>query len=158
RADTAARPEEKLPWGSDPPIGPALARAAAISALGKRLFVDPALSASHSMSCATCHSPANHFAPANALSVQKGGPHLDRTGTRATPSLKYADQTPFFTEHYYESDEEGNESIDEGPTGGRTWDGRVNRPREQAAIPLLDANEMANRDEAVIAVQISRRP
>ena len=149
---------DALPWGSDPPIGPALARAAAISTLGRQMFSDPTLSASGSMSCATCHDPANHFGPANALSVQPGGPKRDRFGTRATPSLTYAANTPFFTEHYYESEDEGNESVDQGPTGGRTWDGRVNRARDQAAIPLLDQNEMANESEAALVARVARGP
>ncbi len=46
---------------------------------------------------------------------------------------------PQFTEHYFESDDEGDESIDNGPTGGLTWDGRVDRGRDQARIPLLVA-------------------
>ncbi len=146
-----------LPWGSDPPVGPALARAAAISALGRQLFFDPGLSKSGSMSCATCHDPKNHFAPANALSVQLGGPKRDRPGTRATPSLTYTAATPFFTEHYYESEDEGDESIDQGPAGGRTWDGRVNRARDQAGIPLLAANEMANESEAAVVKRVSVR-
>jgi cytochrome c peroxidase len=87
-----------------------------------------------------------------------GGTRLDRPGTRATPSLTYTTTTPFFTEHYYESDDDGNESLDEGPTGGRTWDGRVNRPREQAAIPLLAENEMGNASEAAVVAHLSKAP
>jgi cytochrome c peroxidase len=148
----------KLPWGDDPPAGPAMARAAAISALGRSLFLDPALSGSGAMSCATCHSPANHFAPTNDLSVQLGGARLNLPGTRATPSLAYTATTPFFTEHYYDSDDDGNESVDEGPTGGRTWDGRVNRPSEQAAVPLLASNEMNNASEAEVVAHVAAAP
>jgi cytochrome c peroxidase len=147
-----------LPWPADPPIGPALERAAAIVTLGRELFHDPTLSASGEMSCATCHDPANHFAPPNALAVQKGGAALDRPGTRATPSLTYAAGTPFFTEHYYESEDEGDEGLDQGPTGGRTWDGRVSRARDQAAIPLLAPNEMANASEADVVDRAARAP
>ena len=150
--------ETQVPWSTDPPVGPALARAAAIVKLGRELFRDPALSASGKMSCATCHDPANHFAPSNALAVQKGGPELDQAGARATPSLAYGDSIPFFTEHYYESEDEGNESLDQGPTGGRTWDGRVNRARDQAAVPLLAANEMANSSEAAVVARVARAP
>jgi cytochrome c peroxidase len=156
-AATAASPA-KLPWADDPPAAPAMARAAAITALGQRLFFEPSLSASRTMSCATCHSPGNHFAPTNNLSVQMGGAKLNSPGTRATPSLTYTATTPFFTEHYYDSDDEGNESLDEGPTGGRTWDGRANRPSEQAAIPLLDPNEMANPSEAAVVKSIAATP
>ncbi len=122
------------------------------------MFVDSTLSASGQMSCATCHDPANHFAPSNDLAVQRGGAKLDQLGTRATPSLTYTASTPFFTEHYYESEDEGDESLDEGATGGRTWDGRVNRARDQAAIPLLASNEMANESEAAVVRRIALAP
>ena len=154
-ASAAAETGSKLPWGADPPVGPAMARAAAIAALGRSLFFDPTLSGSGAQSCATCHSPANHFAPTNDLPVQMGGARLNLPGTRATPSLAYTATTPFFTEHYYDSDDDGNESVDEGPTGGRTWDGRVNRPSEQAAVPLLASNEMSNASEAAVVARVS---
>src|SRR5262249_40577830 len=70
----------------------------------------------------------------------------------------YTATTPFFTEHYYESEDEGDESLDQGPTGGRTWDGRVNRPRDQAAIPLLAKNEMANESEADVVRRVALSP
>jgi len=147
-----------LPWGADPPAAPAYARAAAITALGRQIFFDRGLSASGAMSCATCHDPANHFGPPNALSVQMGGPKLDKPGTRATPSLTYGATTPFFNEHYYESEDEGDESADQGPAGGRTWDGRVNRARDQATIPLLSPDEMANESEAAVVARAARAP
>ncbi len=67
---------------------------------------------------------------ANALSVQLGGIKLAQTGTRAAPSLTYAAATPFFSEHFYESDDDGNEALDQGPTGGpyMGW-ARESRPR-----------------------------
>jgi cytochrome c peroxidase len=139
-------------------VAPARARAAAIATLGRQMFVDARLSGSGHMSCATCHDPANHFAPSNDLSVQKGGARLNQPGTRASPALTYSATTPFFTEHYYESEDEGDESVDQGPAGGRTWDGRVNRARDQAAIPLLAANEMANANEAAVVARVARAP
>ena len=159
-AAAADQPNEPsaLPWAADPPAGPARARAAALANLGRQMFVDRRLSGSGRMSCATCHDPANHFGPPNALPVQKGGARLDRAGTRASPALTYRAATPFFTEHYYESEDEGDESLDQGPTGGRTWDGRVNRARDQAAIPLLAPNEMANDGEAAVVGRVSRAP
>ena len=63
---------------------------------------------------------------------------------------------PQFTEHYYESDDEGDASVDNGPTGGLTWDGRADRGRDQARIPLLSPFEMANADEAAVAAKIRR--
>jgi cytochrome c peroxidase len=123
----------------------AFARAAALSALGRRMFFDPALSASGRLACASCHDPAHGFSPANDLPVQRGGPDLRQSGVRAVPSLMYLQATPQFTEHFFDSDEEGDGSVDNGPTGGLTWDGRVDRGRDQARIPLLSPYEMANR-------------
>lgn len=126
----------------------AYARAAALEALGRKLFFDPALSASGQMACATCHDPAHGFSPANDRPVQLGGKDMRQPGLRAVPSLTYLQAVPQFTEHYYDSDDEGDASVDNGPTGGLTWDGRVDRGREQAAVPLTSPFEMANESVA----------
>ncbi|HVZ51357.1 MAG TPA: cytochrome-c peroxidase, partial [Pseudolabrys sp.] len=114
----------------------AYARAAALEALGRKLFFDPALSASGQMACATCHDPAHGFSPANDRAVQLGGKDMRQAGLRAVPSLTYLQAAPPFAEHYYDSDDEGDASVDNGPTGGLTWDGRMDRGRDQAAFPL----------------------
>lgn len=44
-----------------------------MTALGKALFFDPALSASGKQACASCHSPTHAYGPPNDLSVQLGG-------------------------------------------------------------------------------------
>lgn len=132
----------------------AYARADELSSLGRALFSDPSLSASGRMSCATCHDPHYAFGPANALPVQLGGPDMRQPGLRAVPSLKYLQAVPQFTEHYFESDDEGDDSVDNGPTGGLTWDGRVDRGRDQAAIPLMSSFEMANRDPAAVVARV----
>lgn len=119
-------------------------RAEMLSALGKELFSDPRLSGSEKLSCASCHDPAHAFAPANALPVQLGGRELADPGLRAVPSLKYLQAVPQFTEHYFESEDEADESIDNGPTGGLTWDGRADSGHAQARIPLLSPFEMGN--------------
>ncbi|MGZ9722367.1 cytochrome-c peroxidase [Rhizobium miluonense] len=69
----------------------------AVAQLGKKLFFDPSLSGNGQMSCASCHDPANHYAPANGLAVQLGGLHLDQPGIRAVPSLAYKTSTPSFS-------------------------------------------------------------
>jgi cytochrome c peroxidase len=145
-----------LPWGPTPFPAAAYARAEAIAALGRTLFFDPALSASGRLACATCHDPAHGFSAPNARTVQLGGPNLDRPGIRAIPSLMYGQDTPSFTEHYFESEDEGDESVDQGPTGGRDWDGRVDRARDQAALPLLDKNEMANTGPDTVVATVAR--
>jgi len=134
----------------------AYARAAALQALGRQLFFDPSLSASGQMACSTCHDPKRTFGPPNGRDVQLGGKDMKQPGLRAVPSLTYIQVVPQFTAHYYESDDEGDASVDNGPTGGLTWDGRADRGREQARIPLLSPYEMANDDEAGVAAKIRR--
>jgi cytochrome c peroxidase len=133
-------------------------RAAALTVLGREMFSEPSLSASGKMSCASCHSPRDGFGPSNALSVQLGGRDLRQAGVRAVPSLKYLQAMPPFTEHFFDNDDEGDESIDNGPTGGLTWDGRIDRGRDQARIPLLSPYEMANPSPAVFVANLQRTP
>ena len=134
----------------------AYARAAELAALGQRLFNDPLLSASGRMACAACHDPAHGFGPANALSAQVGGKDMRQPGLRAVPSLTYLQAVPPFTAHYYDSPDEGDPSVDNGPTGGLTWDGRVDRRRDQARVPLLSPFEMANADAAALAARVAK--
>ena len=75
-------------------------------------------------------------------------------GLRAVPTLRYMQATPQFTEHYYDSDDEGDASVDNGPTGGLTWDGRVDRGRDQARLPLLSPIEMANDSPAAVVASV----
>lgn len=127
--------------------------ARALAALGRSLFADPALSASGKIACATCHDPRHDFGPANAQAVQPGGADGRSFGIRAVPSLKYTQNTPPFTEHFV--DDDGDDSVDQGPAGGRTWDGRAQSAHDQARLPLFSAFEMANRDadEVIAKVQ-----
>lgn len=130
--------------------------AAALTVLGRALFFDRALSASGRMACATCHDPARAWGPPNALAVQLGG-HDGRTpGLRAVPSLTYRHDTPPFTEHYQETD--GNDAEDQGPAGGRGWDGRADSAHQQAALPLLSPFEMANADRAAAVARLRNSP
>jgi cytochrome c peroxidase len=68
----------------------------------------------------------------------------------------YLQVVPPFTEHFFDSDDEGDESVDNGPTGGLTWDGRVDRGRDQARIPLLSPFEMANAGQAELIGKLQR--
>jgi cytochrome c peroxidase len=134
----------------------AYARAAALEALGRRLFFDPALSASGQIACATCHDPTHGFSPANDRAVQLGGKDMRQPGLRAVPSLTYLQAVPPFDEHFHDSSDEGDDSIDNGPSGGLTWDGRMDRGRDQAAFPLLSPFEMANETAAAVAARARR--
>ncbi len=120
-------------------------RSRELAALGRTLFFDPGLSASKKLSCASCHDPNFAYGPPNDLPAQFGGADLRRQGHRAVPSLRYLQTVPQFAEHFYDSETTGEDSADNGPTGGLTWDGRVDRLRDQARIPLLSPDEMANR-------------
>jgi cytochrome c peroxidase len=139
-------------------IPPAPANASAVAALGKRLFFDATLSASGKMSCATCHSPQAAYGPPNARAVQLGGPQLDRAGTRAVPSLRYTlNRTPIW--FHEQATEIGERLIEnEAPAGGLTWDGRFDHLRDQAAFPLLNPAEMANRNPAAIVAKLRTAP
>ena len=125
-----------------PHDGRPLPSARVLTDLGRRIFFDASLSASGRMSCASCHDPAHAYGPPNALSVQLGGPALDRPGPRATPSLRYLETLAPFSEHHHDND--GDDSIDAGPTGGHMWDGRAGSAHAQAGMPLLSPDEMAN--------------
>ncbi|MBK4737266.1 cytochrome-c peroxidase [Noviherbaspirillum pedocola] len=115
---------------------------AQLAAIGKLMFFDASLSASGKLACSSCHDPRHAYGPPNQLSVQLGGKDLRGAGQRAAPSLRYLQQLPPFTEHFHEND--GDDSKDQGPTGGHDWDGRADSAHAQAAGPLLSENEMGN--------------
>jgi cytochrome c peroxidase len=136
----------------------AKARAVALANLGQRMFFDPSLSASGKLACASCHNPAHGFGPANALDVQIGGPGMDQPGLRAAPSLTYLQADPQFSEHFFDNEDEGDESVDNGPTGGLMWDGRADRAEGQVRLPLTSPFEMANADAAAVAAKLKAAP
>jgi cytochrome c peroxidase len=127
-----------------------------LAELGRRLFFDPAFSASGRLSCASCHDPARAYGPPGESAVMPGGKDMRQSGLRAVPSLRYLQATPAFTEHFRDSDDEGDASVDNGPTGGLTWDGRVDRGRDQARLPLLSPLEMANDSPAAVVKAVRR--
>lgn len=130
--------------------------AALLTEIGRRIFFDSSLSASGKASCASCHDPQHAWGPPNALSVQLGGADGRQEGPRATPSLRYLQTLTAFTEHHHDND--GDDSIDAGPTGGHMWDGRAGSAHEQAGMPLLSPAEMANVSEGDVAAKLSRAP
>jgi cytochrome c peroxidase len=127
-----------------------------LTAMGRAMFSEPSLSASGRSSCASCHSPDNAFSPSNRLAVQLGGGDMATQGTRAAPSLRYIQNVPPFTEHYH--DDDGDDSVDAGPTGGHDWDGRVQSAHEQALGPLLSPREMGNQDAAAVLARLRGGP
>ena len=124
--------------------------------IGRSLFFDPALSVSGKTSCASCHDPRYAYGPKGFAAVELAGPNLKTAGLRAVPSLRYLQSVPRFSEHYF--DESAPEGSDQGPTGGRTWDGRASSAHEQAMLPLLSPFEMANRSPPQIVSKVERAP
>lgn len=156
-ADPAPAPKAAAPAYVGATYAPTLKQqpsVAAMTALGRTMFSDPSLSASGKMSCATCHSPEHAFGPPNSLAVQLGGKEMKTLGTRAVPSLRYIQNVPAFTEHFF--DDDGDDSIDAGPTGGHNWDGRAPSTHDQARIPLLSAHEMGNAGPAEVVAKLKQ--
>jgi len=152
---TSAAPATRLP-GYGPRVFGAWPTVSEMTDLGRRAFFDLGLSSSGQIACATCHDPAYAFGPPNSRDTQFGGRAMDRPGTRAVPTLRYLSATIPFTQHYI--DDEDGHGEDGGPTGGLTWDGRVDTPHEQALIPLFAPHEFANGSPAELAARVQRAP
>jgi cytochrome c peroxidase len=125
--------------------------AAALVDLGRAIFFDASLSEPRGTSCASCHDPERAFS----------GNHGSRTGLplgsrpghfarRSSPSLLYLAYVPRFR-FFQEGDEPGA-----APFGGLFWDGRVDTIRELVRQPLLNPDEMNNRDARAVAARIAR--
>ncbi len=138
----------------------------AMAQLGRKIFYDASLSGSGTLSCASCHSPANAYTPANTLAMQLGGSDMHHAGVRTVPSLTYLYRQQSFS---IGPDNPVNESINLQqlaalsahqqraqksaqktalaatsvvPQGGMFWDGRVNTLQQQAEGPLFNPLEM----------------
>jgi cytochrome c peroxidase len=181
----AASPESATTPASN--SSPPRVELSALAQLGRKMFFDPALSGSGQLSCASCHNPANAYAPANGLAVQLGGADMKMKGARAVPSLTYLEHTPTFTigpnMSLPDSDQLQQGAVAPAadvkvaavakadtnnaaraaaeanvPQGGLDWDGRANTIQDQALGPLLDPNEMNNRDADAVLDHIKRAP
>ncbi len=134
------------------------ARVELLRQAGGAIFADPSLSASGKLACASCHVPGNAFGPVSGRAVEPGGPDLSLFGHRAVPSLTYTQTVPAFNEHMFDTDPYGDDSVDGGPSGGLTWDGRVDRTADQARIPLYSPVEMAASGPASVAKALRAAP
>jgi cytochrome c peroxidase len=129
------------------PVKPPLSAAAQI---GQQMFFDKSLSGSGQLACASCHDPAHAHAAPNGFAVQLGGKHMTTLGRRAVPSLNYTEATPPFADLLDNPD-----GISQpGPGGGLTQDGRAATLAEQAKIPLLSRDEMANGSARDVVVKL----
>ena len=129
------------------PVASQLSLAAQV---GEKIFSDRTLSGSGKMSCATCHDETLAYGPPNSLSVQTGGIDLKAAGMRAVPSLNYKEYTPPYSDLL---DNPDGISVP-GPGGGYTWDGRAATLADQAKIPLLASNEMANASASDVVTKL----
>ncbi len=118
--------------------------------VGEKIFADKSLSASGQLACATCHDPAHAYSSPNNLAVQLGGPTMTAPGTRAVPSLRYKE----YTTPYADVAPNPDGVSTPGPGGGFTWDGRADTLADQAQIPLLAPNEMANASPADVVTKL----
>ena len=113
--------------------------------LGRLIFSDASLSASSLQSCASCHDAARGHSAPNALAVQPGGTHLELSGLRSSPSIRYLlSNGPLRFD------------VDGAPSGGFFWDGRAASLEEQAAGPFTNPLEMANPDRNSVVARLSR--
>lgn len=146
---------ERLP-GYGPRVFDGKPTSEQMTQLGRLIFFDTGLSSSGRLSCASCHDPAHAYGPPNALAGQLGGRHMNLTGTRAAPTLRYLVTTIPFTDHFI--DDEDGHGEDGGPTGALTWDGSVDTPHEQALIPLFARHEFGNASPGQLAARVRHAP
>lgn len=105
------------------------AKEAALAAIGKRLFDDPALSGSGQIACSSCHNP--ELGLGDGLRTSFGDRR--QRGRRNAPTLyAVAWMTPLF------------------------WDGRSPTLEDQALHPIMDGKEMAG-DTRIVAARVRRR-
>ena len=96
--------------------------------LGEKLFFDGRLSADGTVACSTCHDPARAFTDGRPTSMGING----RVGQRNAPTILNAlyNKTQF-------------------------WDGRVKTLEEQAALPIVNPNEMGQPSMEVAVAKIA---
>ncbi|MGH7616239.1 MAG: cytochrome-c peroxidase [Gemmatimonadaceae bacterium] len=153
-------------------VRPPVAPLSAMALLGRAIFYDSSLSASGRRSCASCHLADRAYGPGDrSTMVENGGV------VRAVPSLRYAYRAPAFGVGPELSDVD--EPVRVAPPdssvhgvkiagaprtgamvahGGLFWDGRVNTLQDQAMGPLLNPNEMGNRDIPSVSEKLRRSP
>lgn len=109
--------------------------------LGKDIFFDHTLSHPEGYACATCHLPQAGFTGPSSLVNRRAGPVPGvipgRFGRRKPQAIPYATFSP---EGPFLNGAEGGTFL-----GGQFWDGRTPNLAEQARMPFVDQNEMANR-------------
>lgn len=131
-----------------PPSGE---RSAVLVALGRKMFFDPGLSEPPGTSCASCHEPARAFSGTNGS--KNGLAQGSRPGhfaARNTPSVLYLKFVKRFHYHW-EEDMPLPDAF-----GGFFWDGRADSISSLVRQPLLNPDEMNNRDLTQLAHKLEQ--
>jgi cytochrome c peroxidase len=119
-------------------------------ALGRKLFFDPGLSEPPGTSCASCHEPALAYSGTNgSTNGLAAGSRPGHFASRATPSILYLKYVRRFHYHW-EEDMPLPDAF-----GGFFWDGRVDSISALVRQPLLNPDEMNNRDLGQIARKLA---
>jgi cytochrome c peroxidase len=100
-------------------------------ALGESLYFDKRLSADGTVSCSTCHDPANAFTDHNVVAIGVSG----KSGTRNAPTILNA----MFSDRLF-------------------WDGRAGSLEEQAKQPLTNPFEMGMGSYDAVVARIAGIP
>lgn len=117
--------------------------------LGRRMFFDENLSEPHGTSCAACHDPAEAYSGAHRSEIGTAqGSRKGRYARRNTPSVMYL---RFVRRPHLVWDDDGDRPE---LFGGFFWDGRADTIASLVREPLLNPNEMNNRDLRQIADKV----
>lgn len=119
--------------------------------VGRMLFFDTNLSATRTMSCATCHDPSFAFTDHRdtiAKGIVSQGADGHSFGMRNAPTAAYANTSPPFK---YMRD------IDRF-VGGQFWNGRASTLAQQSLGPPLDAHEMAMPSAVEVVKRLQENP
>lgn len=116
-----------------------------IEALGQRLYFDRNLSNPAGQSCADCHLPETGFDDPDSNLPVSEGVVAGRFGSRNSPTASYSAFIPPFQFNRQRNAFEG----------GLFWDGRADDLQAQAQAPFLNAVEMNNTEENVVAAVAS---
>jgi cytochrome c peroxidase len=147
----AQRTSLNAPPSAPPSAAPSDAPESPRVTLGRRIFFDVNLSEPPGTSCASCHDPSHGYAgnhgSTNGLAA---GSRPGRFARRNTPSVLYL---RFVRRFHLKYDDE-----DEMPEafGGFFWDGRADTVAAVAPQPLLNPNEMGNRNARELAQKLAR--
>ncbi len=123
-----------------------------LAALGQTIFYDTTLSDPPGTACANCHDPERAFAGNNGSTAGvPRGSRATHLAKRNAPSLLYLKQIPKFGMRLDDDD-----AIAPVPFGGFFWDGRSDSIASLVRQPLLNPDEMNNKDARSVTAKLER--